>query len=132
MPIPIVVIHPPRFTGAQAFGVVKQFQRLAGISRMHFDPSCGRQGDDRIRIEFQRTARKFSGAPGIHLQLENCVRRHPKDIAIVLAKFDGARSEPTSARRIRRMDTGKNIGPPSDFAQVTNVVDKRGRIIAAR
>src|SRR6267154_602995 len=56
--------HPsPRFTGAQAFGVVKQFQRLAGISRMHFDPSCGRQGGDRIRIEFQRTARKFSGAP---------------------------------------------------------------------
>jgi hypothetical protein len=30
------------------------------------------------------------------------------------------------------MDTWKNIGPPSDFAQVTNVVDKRGRIIAAR
>jgi len=92
----------------------------------------GTETDVSRRIEFQRAVRKFSGAPGIHLQLENCVRRHPKDIAIVLAKFDGARSEPTSARRIRRMDTWKNIGPPSDFAQVTNVVDKRGRIIAGR
>jgi len=52
----------PRLTGTQAFRTVEQFQRLAGIQRIYFDPSCGGQGDGRMRIEFQRAVGTFSGA----------------------------------------------------------------------
>jgi hypothetical protein len=52
-------------------------------------------------IEFKRAAGKFSGARGIHLQMENRMRSHPKDIAVVFPKFDGARNEPQPFFRFR-------------------------------
>jgi hypothetical protein len=57
-----------------------------------------------------------------------------RDIADELQKL-GHNVQPDDVKLddpIRRIDTWKYIGPPSDFAQVKNIVDKRGRIIAAR
>jgi hypothetical protein len=68
---------------------------------MQFSPPRHPQGDDRIRIEFQRAIDKFSSARGIQLQIEDCKRGHPEDIAVVFAEFDGARDEAQPFFRFR-------------------------------
>ena len=68
---------------------------------MQFSPPRHPQGDGRIWIEFQRAIGKFSGARGIRLQIENCIRSHPKDIAVVSAEFYRARSQGQPCFRLR-------------------------------
>jgi hypothetical protein len=83
--------------GAQAFSTNQQLKGFAAISQGRFNPPGFCQSHSRIRIQLQRTVRKFTCPTCVHLKTEDGMRSHPKDAGVVIAELNRA---PDQAQRL--------------------------------